>query len=300
MEKHHNQHQDHYDEPFFASVMRSLGCIFGYCGLACCCGMCCYPYQTVDKGQRGLITEFGRLIRNVGDGLHYVNPITEKIVKVSEKIQMIDLDKQNVMTADKLTVVIDSIVFFQVINAEDSCFKIQNLARSVMELSHTTMRNVVGVSDLETCLSKREEIALQVKDIVEEAVSDWGIKIISIQIKDIKIPQDIATALSSAVTAERRAQAKLITAEADIQIAKTMREAADILDTPAAMQVRGLEVIKQLATSSNTKVILLPSDLSLSSTSYTQNVKQSHNFIGEDLLGSMQNPIVTNMVAKEL
>ena len=107
------------------------------------------------------------------------------------------------------------------------------------------------------------QYAKDIKEIVDESVKNWGVHIISLQIKDIKIPINIMTSLSSAVTAERDAQAKIITAKANVEAAQLMRQAADILDTPAAMQTRSLEVIDRLAHSQNAKVIILPSDLNL-------------------------------------
>jgi len=262
--KRDEEDNDVYDEPCFAGFMRNLGCCFGYAFLPLC-GLCCYPYKTVDKGSRAVIQEFGRLKREVGEGLHYVNPITEKLTEVSQKIQVIDLERQNVMTADKLSIDIDSVVYYQITTVADAIFKVQNVVASIIELSYTTLRNVIGKSTLEQCLSKREQIAKDIKEIIDESVHNWGVQIISLQIKDIKIPVNIMTSLSSAVTAERDAEAKIITARANVEAAQLMRQASDILDTPAAMQVRSLEVIDRLIHSQNAKVIILPSDLNLSS-----------------------------------
>ncbi|AYV84933.1 MAG: stomatin family protein/prohibitin-family membrane protease subunit [Satyrvirus sp.] len=247
-----------YNEPYFAYILRCFGCLMGYT-----CMPCCYPYQTVDLGYIGIIQEFGRVKKQVPDGMHYVNPITEKMFPVSMKVEVIDLGKQNVMTSEKLSITIDSVVYCQVINAYDSRFKIQNVHHAIVELSHTTLRTVIGNSNIETCLGKREEIANAIKQIVEENVRDWGISIISIQIKDIFVPQNIISSLSSTVTAEREGRAKVITAQADVESAKLMREAADILNTPAAMQIRSLEVIDKMASNPHNKVVLIPSDLSL-------------------------------------
>ena len=257
--------EEDYQEPCFASFMRGLGCCFGYSCLSLG-GLCCYPYKTVDRGSKAVIQEFGRLKRTVGEGLHYVNPITEKLTDMSQKIQVIDLQRQNVMTSDKLSINIDSVVYYQVTNIEDAIFKVQNITASIIELSYTTLRNVIGKASLEQCLSQREQIAKNIKEIVDENVKNWGVQIISIQIKDIQIPANIMTSLSSAVTAERDAEAKIITAKANVAAAKLMREASDILNTDAAMQIRALEVIDKLAHSQNTKVVILPADLSLQST----------------------------------
>ena len=267
-EDNHISPEDNYQEPVFAAVMRFLGCCVGYSCIPCFggwCGNCCYPYKTVDKGSRAIVQEFGRVKREVADGMHYINPMTETLIPVNLKVQVIDLERQNVMTSDKLSINIDSVVYYQITNIHDAVYKVQNITQSIIQLSYTTLRNVIGKSTLEDCLGKREQIAAAIKEIVDENVHDWGVKIISIQIKDIVIPENIMTSLSSSVTAERAARAKIITATANVEAAQLLRKASDILDTPAAMQIRSLEVIDRLATSPNTKIILLPSDLSLQS-----------------------------------
>ena len=257
-----NSYFDNYVEPMYVPFLRSLGACFGYMCLPFC-GCCCYPYKSVEMGSRAIIQEYGRVNREVGEGLHYVNPITETLTSINMKVQVIDLSRQNVMTMDKVQINIDSIVYFQIINPYDALFKIENIRHSIVELSYITLRTVIGKSTLDACLGQREKLANDIKEIVDENVHDWGIKIISLQIKDIDVPKDIITSLSSAVTAEREAKAKIITAKADVEAAKLMRDAADILSTPAAMQIRSLEVIDRLGHSSNAKIIFLPSDLSL-------------------------------------
>lgn len=195
--------------------------------------------------------------------MHYVNPFTENLTTVDMRIQVMNLGGQHVMTQDKLSITIDSVVYYQVTDVNNSLFKIDDVKLSIVQLAHATLRNVIGNSTLEACLSQREKLAESIKAIVDENVQNWGVRIISIQIKDIDVPKNIITALSSTVTAEREAQAKIITAEADVRAAELMRMAADVLNTPAAMQIRSLEVIDRLAHSQNSKIILLPSDLNL-------------------------------------
>ena len=259
---------DDYEEPSFASFLRGLGCCFAYSCLPCFgnwCGSCCYPYKSVNKGYRGVVQEFGRVKREVGEGMHYINPMTEKLTTVNQKIQVIDLQKQNVMTSEKLSIVIDSIVYYKIVDINSALFKVDDVEHSIIDLAYSTLRDVVGKSTMDECLGHRERIAQKIKEIVDEHVHNWGVSIISIQIKDIDVPKNIMTTLSSAVTAEREAQAKIITAEADVKAAHLLRQAADIISTDAAMQIRSLEVIDRLANSANTKIILLPSDLTLQS-----------------------------------
>ncbi|BCS83434.1 stomatin family protein/prohibitin-family membrane protease subunit ybbk [Cotonvirus japonicus] len=262
-----------YHEPVFASVLRSIGCFFGYACMPTY-GMCgqCYPYKSINKGSKGVIQEFGRFKREIPDGMHYVNPVTEKISEIDMKIKVIDLGKKNVMTSDKLSIQIDSAVYYKIIDVQNALFKIDNVVHAIIELSYATLRNVIGNSTLETCLSKRDTIAELIKTIVKENIDGWGIEIISIQITDIIVPHDIITSLSSTVVAEREAKAKIIIAKGNVESAILMREAADILNSQAAMQVRSLEVIDKIANSANTKIIFLPSDLDLRAKEITGNV----------------------------
>lgn len=242
--------------------MRSIGNCFGY-GCLFLGGCCCYPYNSVEVGTKGIVQEYGRVIREVDEGMHYVNPLTEQLRYVNMKVQVIDLGKQNVMTSDKLSITIDSVVYYKITNPYDALYKIDDIRHAIIELSHSTLRNVIGHHTMEICLSQREKIAESIKKIVDESVHNWEVSIMSIQIKDMTIPHDIITSLSSTVIAEREAMAKIITAKADVEAAELMRQAEDILSTPAAIQIRSLEVIDRLAHNGNSKIILLPSDLKL-------------------------------------
>lgn len=249
---------NNYKESCFATFLRALGCCFGFA-----CIPCCYPFKNVNEGSQAVVQRFGKLDRVLKPGFHYVNPLTEDFTSLSMKIQTIDLEKQNVITSDKFSINIDGIVTYQVTNISDALFQIENFEHSIIELAHTTLRNVIGNSTLETCLSKRDRLAVSIKEIVDETVHNWGIKIDSIQIKDIRVPENTAIALSSAVIAERVAQGKIITAEADVKAAKLMRETADILSTPAALQMKCFEIINNMSQNPNTKVMIIPTDLNL-------------------------------------
>ncbi|AGF85078.1 hypothetical protein QJ854_gp704 [Moumouvirus goulette] len=266
------QYYDDYEEPIFARVLRTIGCIVGYSCIPFYCIGCCYPYKSVDKGSKGVVQEYGRFKREIKDGLHYVNPLTESISIIDTRIKLIDLERQNVMTSDKLSICIDSVVYYRITDVQNALFKIENVVHSIIELSYATLRNVVGSCTLDQCLNERDNLAKSIKLTVEEHTKNWGIEIISIQIKDIVVPKDIILSLSSTVTAEREAEAKIITAQGNVKSAELMRKAADILDTRSAMQIRSLEVIDKLVTSPNTKVVLLPNDLDLRSNITTNEI----------------------------
>lgn len=254
------ENSDEYQEPVFASVMRAFGCCMGYFCLPISCGCCCRPYQNVEKGYVGVIQEFGRVKREVKDGMYYVNPVTEQLQQVNVKIQVVDLDNKSMVTSDLIPVNIDSVVAYKITKVDDALFKVDNIRNSIIELSYTTLRNVIGSKTLKNLLSNRIEIAEAVKEIVDENVHKWGVAVEFIQIKDINVPKDTMTSLSSAATSEREGEAKIISARAEVESAKLMREASDILNTEAAMQIRYLETMQKIGSSNNSKIVFMPMD----------------------------------------
>lgn len=240
--------------------------LFGNCfGSVCCCmscGCCCNPYKSVNIGQRGIITRFGSVRAVVADGLHYVNPITEQMSLIDTRTHAKKLASQSVLTKDKIPITIDGVVYYHIARDDVSIIasraSIDNVAFSVDELAHASLRCVVGGHTLHECLNERQRIALEITAVVTEKCSDWGVVITDIQIIDITIPQHIQQMLSSAAIAESEANAKLIMARADVQAAHLLREAADQINTPAALQIRMLDTYRIMAESDNTKLIFLP------------------------------------------
>lgn len=253
-----NNDTDNYQEPFFGKILSCLGSFFGCCCTYFCCACCCYPYKTVNKGHKGIITKFGRVEKVVADGMWRVNPMTQKLSLVDMRQRAIDLPKQTVMTHDNISVTIDSVIFFRVIDAVHALFSIVNLEYSITELSLTTLRTIFGKYNLQMCLENRDKIAEEIQKIVSIQITNWGAEIISLQFKDITVRNDIKSSLISATIATRDAEAKRILASADVTNAQLMRQASDILDTPGAMQIRYNETLTKIASSPNTKIIFIP------------------------------------------
>lgn len=255
---------DDANEPCWGSCLDFLGRFFGCCCLMPppigSCGCCCNPYQSVSQGYKGIIQRFGKIINVVDSGLQYVNPITEKMTQVDTMLHVKELCSQEVLTKDNLPVVIDGDVYFKRVDVTRATFNVSNLTHAIDQLAHTTLRTVFGHNTLQECLEKRDELANSIQHIVAEQAERWGVNIEQILIRDIRIPKHIQDMLSSAATAEREGRAKIITARADVESAKLMREAADILNSDGAMQIRLLEVYNKLAQSDNAKLIFMPSD----------------------------------------
>lgn len=270
------ENRDDYVQPCWGSFLDCLGKFFGCCCLfpppIGSCGCCCNPYKTVNQGSRGIVQKFGQIVDVKQPGFHYVNPITEKLTTVDVMTHVKELANQEVMTKDNLPVTIDGDVYYRRVDVTKATFSVFNLVHAIDQLAHTTLRNVFGHYTLQECLEKRDELAHTIQNIVKEQVQDWGVVIEQILIRDIRVPNHIRDMLASAATAEREAQAKLITARADVESAKMLREAADVLNTESAMQIRLLEVYNKLASSDNAKLIFMPSDYRQLSQNMTNNV----------------------------
>lgn len=255
---------DEKKEPCWGKFLHGLGHFFGMCCLLSCCGCCCNPYKTVHVGSKGVIKRFGTVKKVVDPGLHYVNTITEEIASVDIMVHEARLSGQDVLTADRLPLKIDGCVYYRindnvkdVISAQYGVF---NLKQAINALAHGTLRTVFGHHTLEECLTKREQFSQEMRNVLGDRTKSWGVTIQDIQIIDIVMPKHIQDLQASTSVAEREAQAKIIMAEADVRVAHMMREAADQLSSDAAMQMRTLETLKQLAESENSKIIFMPTD----------------------------------------
>lgn len=242
-----------------------LDCLGQCCGCFCliaCCGCCINPYKRVVQGYRGIVTRFGTVTRILSSGLHYVNPVSENLYLVNTKLNVRKLTSQDILTKDNLAIKIDGAVYYRIQNNPKdivmSQLGIQNVDAAVNELSHSVLRLVFGQHTLQEALEKRREFAAEIRNILDQQATRWGILIEDIQINDVVIPKHIQDLLSTSAVAMREGEAEIIMAKARVQSAQLMREAADQLNTPAAMQMRVLETYKVLAESKNSKIIFLP------------------------------------------
>jgi erythrocyte band 7 integral membrane protein len=249
-------------EPCMGGCLDILGVFCGCFCLTTTCGCCCNPYKTVRRGYRGVITRFGTIKQVTGDGLHYVNPISEEIKMADVMLHVKKLSNQSVLTKDNLPITIDGAVYYKTNNnitdIIKSNYSVYDIRMCVDELSHSTLRLVFGKHTLQECLEKRQEFATEIKSILSGQAASWGVMIQDIQIIDIVLPKHIQDLLATSATAVREGEAEIIMAQARVKSAHMMREAADQLNTPAAMQMRQLETYKILAESENAKIIFMP------------------------------------------
>jgi regulator of protease activity HflC (stomatin/prohibitin superfamily) len=173
-------------------------------------------------------------------------------------IHVIDLPEQTVLTQDNVTATIDGAVYYRIDDSYKATFSITGLYQSINQLALSALRSCFALHSLQDCLQHRDVLANQIKEYMDEHMGDWGIEVCSIVIKDIKLCANMQRQLSARATAEREAGAKVIEAQGDVSAAKLLREAADTLNTPAALQIRYLEALKSMAANPGSRVIFVP------------------------------------------
>lgn len=245
---------------YFEAAQRTCGLICGFFNTWICPCCCPTPYKRVQQGFVGVVQEFGRFSKLYRPGLYYVNPCTEDITFVDKRETVLPVRMQTVMTKDNLNVIIDAVVYYQIENTYRSLFSVKELEHSIMEIAHTSLRDVFGTVTLQEALEERDLLAEELVKLIAPAAANWGVNVKRVLMQDLIFNPEMQKTLSSAATARRIAESKVISAQADVVAAKLMRTASDILNTPAAMQIRYLESINNVSKSPNPKVVFYPSD----------------------------------------
>jgi len=190
--------------------------------------------------------------------LYFINLFSESLLAVDIKMQVEEIPRQVVMTKDNVLVNVDSVLYWHVIDVYQATFTVTDVRRALIERTQTTLRSILGVRTLQDTVENREIIAHEIQSIIAPIAQQWGVKVESILIKDLQFSQDLQESLSMAAKQKRAGEAKIIIAQAEVESAKLMREASDILNTPAAMQIRYLETVAGMAARAGTKVIFMP------------------------------------------
>ncbi|KAI9801514.1 MAG: hypothetical protein M1833_002746 [Piccolia ochrophora] len=243
---------------WYGAMINSLGSCVGFLGAIPCCIVCPNPYKPVSQGNVGLVTKFGRFSRAVDPGLVKINPLSEKLLAVDVKIQIVEVPKQTCMTKDNVTLHLTSVIYYHITSPHKAAFGISNIRQALVERTQTTLRQVVGARVLQDVIERREELASSIGEIIEDVASGWGVQVESMLIKDIIFSNELQESLSMAAQSKRIGESKVIAARAEVESAKLMRQAADILSSAPAMQIRYLEAMQAMAKSANSKVIFLP------------------------------------------
>jgi regulator of protease activity HflC (stomatin/prohibitin superfamily) len=219
--------------------------------------------RIVNQYERGVILTLGRYTRTKNPGLRLIVPVIQRMIKVDVRTQPIDVPKQEVITRDNVTVGVDAIVYFKVIDAAKAVLEISNYVYGTSQFAQAALRDVTGNFELDDLLSKRDEISQQIKEIVDKQTDKWGIDVENVKLQNIELPQDMKRAMAKQAEAERERRAAIITAEGEKAAAAAVAEAAKMLAaTSGGINIRTLQTLEKISTEPSQKtIVVLPSDL---------------------------------------
>jgi regulator of protease activity HflC (stomatin/prohibitin superfamily) len=213
--------------------------------------------KVLNEYERGVIFRLGRIIAAKGPGLIILIPVIDRIVKVSLRLVALDVDPQDVITRDNVSVKVNAVLYFRVIDPVKAIVQVENYAYAMSQLAQTTLRSVCGQAELDDLLSEREKINAKLQEILDTHTDPWGIKVTTVELKQIDLPQEMQRAIARQAEAERERRAKVINAEGEFQAAARLSEASRIIENhPVALQLRYLQTMKEMAAESNSTTFL--------------------------------------------
>jgi regulator of protease activity HflC (stomatin/prohibitin superfamily) len=219
--------------------------------------------KIVPEYERGVIFRLGRLMGARGPGLFLVVPVFERMVRVDLRVITMDVPVQEVITMDNVTIKVNAVLYFQVVNPNSAVTKVMDYIRATMQIAQTTLRSVVGQVELDELLAQREKINQKLQKIIDEQTEPWGIKVTIVEVKDVELPQNMQRAMAKQAEAEREKRAKLIHAEGEFQASQVLANAAKIIGSePATLQLRYLQTLTEIAVEKNSTIVFpLPIDV---------------------------------------
>lgn len=219
--------------------------------------------KVLPEYERAVVFRLGRLIPTKGPGLILLIPGVDKLQRVSMRVHVLDVEKQDVITRDNVSVAVNAVVYFRVVDPAKAIVTVENYFFATSQLAQTTLRSVAGEAELDELLASREEINERLQGILDASTDAWGIKVTQVEVKHIDLPQTMQRAMAKQAEAERERRAKVIAAEGELQAATKLSEGASILDqTPTALQLRYLQTLSEIAVEHNSTTIFpVPIDL---------------------------------------
>ena len=213
--------------------------------------------------ERGVIFRLGRLIGAKGPGIFFIIPGVDKMLRISLRTVTLDILPQDVITRDNVSIKVNAVVYFRVIDPNRAVVEVENYLYATSQLAQTTLRSVVGQMELDELLAQREKINIQLQDILDKHTEPWGIKVSLVETKQVDLPDEMRRAIARQAEAERERRAKIIHAEGEAQAAEKLAEAANVIGrNPAAIQLRFLQTLTEVATEKNSTTIFpIPIDL---------------------------------------
>ncbi|MFA5392829.1 MAG: slipin family protein [Candidatus Ratteibacteria bacterium] len=219
--------------------------------------------RVVNEYERGVIFRLGRLIGAKGPGLFFLVPIVDRMVKISLRTVTFDVTPQEIITRDNVPVKVNAVVYFRVLDPCKAVVEVENYQLATMQIAQTTLRGVLGQSELDDLLSEREKINQRLQQIIDEQTDPWGIKVSIVEVKEVELPDTMKRAMASQAESERNRRAKIINAEGEFQASEKLVAASRILEqSPLGIQLRYLQVATEIASEKNSTLVFpLPLEL---------------------------------------
>jgi regulator of protease activity HflC (stomatin/prohibitin superfamily) len=219
--------------------------------------------RIVQQYERGVIFILGRLIGAKGPGLFLVPPFITRMVKVDLRIVTLNVPPQEVITRDNVTIKVTAVIYFYVVDPAAAVVNVMNFVQATTQIGQTTLRNVLGQSELDELLSQRNKINRELQTIIDEHTERWGVKVTAVEIKDVELPATMQRAMAKQAEAEREKRAKIIHAEGELQASSQLAQAANIIASqPNALQLRYLQTLTEIAVEKNSTIVFpLPIDI---------------------------------------
>lgn len=219
--------------------------------------------RVLNEYERGVIFRLGRIINTKGPGLIILIPIIDRMVKVDMRIITMDIPPQDVITRDNVSVKVNAVLYFRVMQANSAVVEVENYLYATSQLAQTTLRSVCGEAELDELLSEREHINSKLQEILDRSTDPWGIKVSTVEVKHIDLPQEMQRAMAKQAEAERERRAKIINAEGEFQAAKRLTEAGKMMsEQPISLQLRYLQTLALVAAENNSTTLFpIPVDM---------------------------------------
>lgn len=212
--------------------------------------------KVVQEYERGVVFRLGRLVGPKGPGLFLLIPLIDRMVKVDLRVVTVDVPAQDVITSDNVTVRVSAVLYFRVVDPSMAITKVENYRQATWQIAQTTLRSVLGQSQLDELLAHRDKINLRLQQIIDEQTEPWGIKVTLVEVKDVELPATMQRAMARQAEAEREKRAKIIHAEGELQASKQLAQAAHVIAAePASIQLRYLQTLTEIAVDKNSTII---------------------------------------------
>src|SRR5262245_16794412 len=219
--------------------------------------------RVVQEYERGVIFRLGRFAGAKGPGLFFIIPFIDRMIKVDLRTVTLDVPSQEAISRDNVTLKVNAVAYFRVIDPGKAIIQVEDFRRATWQIAQTTLRNVIGQSELDELLAHREKINDQLQKIIDDQTEPWGVKVSIVEIKDVELPQTMQRAMARQAEAEREKRAKIIHASGEYEASKQLAEAAKVVSTePAALQLRYLQTLTEIAVEKNSTILFpVPIDL---------------------------------------